>query len=390
MNPSFLAISILFAFFLLVFASNSYVVISDATTGKYIHSLLVINKYGYIGVYVYYSKDVKKCKKIINIDKKNINILEKYNISDQLYKVIQSILDINVTSKITLYLNENSLCYLSFEYNIFSNIDRAVITGIINNDGKCLDNISFYDILEMDPVISILRKIGPVGIYVNYSSNSYMGSCISEIAGKMFYLPGNVSLLKKVCAYYLPSSLGLPRVVVTTTGSLLGFKTLGERFTLRVLVANSSVSSNSDSLGSMLSLPLMIIIKAPYMRPLKALIVSNTSRPKHIELNYTNETGFVKIVFDKCNCSAYELFLTFQTVKSGNYTIDVDEKVFTNKGVVTIGQYAWFIYPHKCGVIEVEAPPVSRYDSSSYLHFLIFSLIILFILAIYLVLYMRR
>ena len=261
------------------------------------------------------------------------------------------------------------------------------MTGIINNDSTCLGNTSLLDLIESMPATRLLEKLGIIGIYINYSSNAFK-SCISKIAGKIFYLPGNASYLKKIHACYLPSSLGLPRVAVMSVGSLLGLRTLGEGFNLRVLVVNDSVVDGR--FGDRLLVPVTITIKAPYMKPLKVLVDPNSRRPRHIELRYVNNTGFVRMVFDRCNCSSCELFLVFQTMRSGNYTVNVTEEFFTPRGVVTIRQYAWFIYPHRCGVIEVEAPPVSRYESSSPLYFLVFALVVLSILAVYIVLYMRR
>ena len=372
---------------LLMIASTTHAESIHIYPSEHIRSLIIIGKYGYVDVVIYASKDINTCNKIITISKNNESILSSYNAPSWLHRVIKKILENNLTNSIKLHLNGDIICYAVFEYNMFNHIDRALMTGIINNDSTCLGNTSLLDLIESMPATQLLEKLGTIGIYINYSSNAFK-SCISKIAGKIFYLPGNASYLKKIHACYLPSSLGLPRVAIISANDLLGFKTLGENFSLRVLVVNNSVVNGR--FGDRLLVLVTIAIKAPYMKPLKALIDPNSRRPKHIELRYVNNTGFVEMVFDKCNCSSYELFLVFQTMRSGNYTVNVTEKFFTPRGVVTIKQYAWFIYPHRCGVIEVEAPPVSRYESSSPLYFLVFALVVLSILAAYIVLYMRR
>ena len=102
---------------------------------------------------------------------------------------------------------------------MFNRIDRAIMTGIINNDETCLGNMSLLDLIGYMPATQLLEELGTIGIYINYSSNAFR-SYISRIAGKIFYLPGNASYLKKICSCYLPSSLGLPRVAVMSVGDL--------------------------------------------------------------------------------------------------------------------------------------------------------------------------
>ncbi len=384
MRTTYSAILILL---LLVIAGTAHAESIHIYPSEHIRSLIIIDKYGYVDVVIYASKDINTCNKIITISKNNASILTSYNAPAWLHRVIKKILENNIANNIKLHLHKDIICYAVFEYNMFNHIDRAIMTGIINNDETCLGNMSLLDLIEYMPVTQLLEVLGTIGIYINYSSNAFK-SCIPKIAGKIFYLPGNASYLKKVCICCLPSSLGLPRVAVMSVGSLLGLRTLGEDLNLRVLVTNNSIVNGK--FGDGLLVPVTITIRAPYMKPLKILIDPNSRRPKHIELSYVNNTGLVKMVFDKCNCSSYELFLVFQTMRSGNYTVNVTEEFFTPRGVVTIRQYAWFIYPHRCGVIEVEAPPVSRYESSSPLYFLVFASVVLSILAAYIVLYMRR
>ncbi len=368
---------------LLMIASTAHAESIHIYPSEHIRSLIIIGKYGYVDVVIYASKDINTCNKIITISKNNESILSSYNASSWLHRVIKKILENNLTNSIKLHLKRGNICYAVFEYNMFSYIDRALMTGMVTNNSACLRDISLLDLIESMPATQLLRRLGTIGIYINYSTPSSW-NYIREIAGKILYLPGNASQLGHVDACCLPSSLGLPRVVVMGTLPVY-IKDLGEGFTLRVLVVNTSTidSGSSDEL----TIPLAITINAPHMKPLRAYSLPNLNGIGKIKLKYINDIGIVNVVINRSSRGRYEVFIDFKTLKSGNYTINVTEKLFTDKGIIVIKQFADLGSQNKCGLVEVKAPPTHSKTSPNNT-MILSSIIVIPVLTTFIVLYM--